>query len=388
MSLTNCLASSVGTGMQAAILEGLYNGTGQPFLSCKSGNCTWSDLTTLGVCGGCDDISDQINVRCPGRTVENGGQYECDYAMPLNFTLTTWDEMLGGSGLTSQTLWDSTAASPTQSQIPFLALISVFEAVQLSANSTVEGLPPPKGSRCSFVFCTKTYSEVSMTNGVATMSISQEDALVVNQYSNSSQCPTCDKEYFFEMILNSSVQDAGTQSKYSVNVADFVNIGAYLDEMFSSGWNFLEQSTRNSTYPPTAPDVGRELANTQDLNQTTRAIAESMTESIRTSPNSTAQIGKAYIEKTFIQIRWGWLAFPIVLMVLTLFLLITVIVQPHRQDVTVWKSSSLAVLFHKSDGWDTTNNRASNILELDRMAKRMKGRLFDGGDHPAFIKED
>jgi len=382
--------------MQAAILEGLYNGTGQPLLSCPTGNCTWTDLTTLGVCGSCEDITPQIKRNCPGRTLENNGQYECDYALPLNQTLKGYIHSYGGSGIFSQTRWNSSAAdlgilgSDTPPGSP--ALLEVFEAIQLQASET-DGLPPPKGSRCTLFFCKKTYAEANVTNGIPSMSVPEEDGLLLDHSSNRSICPTCGIEIFQDMIRNSSATGGTNQSKFSVNIADYANIQAYLQEMFSTGWDDIGGSTRalsNDGTPvtPTAPDVGRELANAQDLNQTIGAIADSMTEYIRTSPNSTSQVGKSYIEKTFIEVRWGWLAFPIAFIFLTLILLVAVIVETQRRGAVAWKSSALAMLFYKLDGWEIPERGIVNTQELDRIASQMRGRLLDGGDHPAFIKED
>ena len=381
--------------MQAAILKGLYNDSPQPFLSCPTGNCTWTDLTTLGICGSCDDITDQIQTNCPGRTVENNGQYECDYTMPLNLTLSGWINTVGASGIDTQTRWNSSAtgldilytAPPPSTP----ALLTVFEAIQLpEKKSETDGLPPPKGSRCTFVFCAKTYAQINVTKGIPSVSVPTEDILMLGGSSNGPCGPHCGPEFFEDMIPNSSVSSGGNQSNFRVNVADYANIQAYLQELFSSGWNDIGGSTRPISAPPvaTAPDVGRELAFAQDLNQTIRAIAESMTEAIRTGPNSTSQAGQSYIEKTFIEIRWGWLAYPIVLMFLTLILLVVVIVETHRRGAIAWKSSSLAVLFHKLDGWEMPERGFGNNQELDRLAEGMRGRLFDAGDHPAFTKAD
>ena len=383
--------------MQAAILEGLYNGTGQPLISCPTGNCTWTDLTTLGVCGMCEDITSQVETKCPGRTIENNGQYECDYAMPLNVSLKGYIYTLGGSGISSQTTWNSSGADyailkadPTP-KTP--AILQMFEAIQLPLPGLLgDDIPPPKASRCSFALCAKTYAQVNVTNGIPRSSVPTEDLLLLDNVSNRSSCPTCDVEIFQNMVRNSSTSDGSDQAKFSINVADYQNIQSYLQEMFSTGWDSIGGSTRatsnDSAMTPTAPDVGRELASASDLNATIRAIAESMTESIRTSPNSTSQPGQSYNEKTFIEVQWGWLAFPIALMLLTLILLVAVIVETQRRGAVTWKSSGLALLFHELDGWNLPGSHTTNSQLLDRTAGKMRGRLSDGRDRLAFVKED
>lgn len=87
--------------MQAAILEGLYNGTSQIFVSCPTGNCTWTELTTLGIWATCGN---QTETQSPGRTEDNNRQYECNYSIPdYNIPLTGWIHSFGGSGILSGT---------------------------------------------------------------------------------------------------------------------------------------------------------------------------------------------------------------------------------------------------------------------------------------------
>lgn len=97
-------ANAVCTGMQAAILEGLYNGTRQPFVSCPTGNCTWTEFTTLGVWATCGDVGNQTETQYPGRTEDNNRKYECNYSIPdYNVPLTGWIYSFGGSGILSGT---------------------------------------------------------------------------------------------------------------------------------------------------------------------------------------------------------------------------------------------------------------------------------------------
>ena len=378
--------------MQAAILTGLYNGAGQPLLSCPTGNCTWTGVTTLGVCSECEDITDQIETKCPGRTIENNGQYECDYLMPQDLILSGWIHSYGGSGIFSQTRWNSSAADLDIMESNLSrgdpALLTVFEAIELSQRKGDE-LPSPKGSRCTFAFCTKTYPEVHVTNGISDMSAPEEDILLLDQVSNRTCGPSCGPEFFWDMVANTSVHDARDHSKYSVNLADYANIQNYMQELFSIGWDDVSSSTRvpKLTHPIT-PDVGRELANANDVKQMIQAVAESMTEYIRTGPNSTSQTGQSFINKTFIEIHWGWLAYPIGLMVFTLVLLVTVIVKTRINNTIAWKSSSLALLFHKLEGWEMPEHGISSSQELNRMANKMRVKLAEGENQPAFSKMD
>lgn len=132
---------------------------------------------------------------------------------------------------------------------------------------------------------------------------------MIYDYYNSLCVPSCGPETFVKMVPNASIS-ANTSSLpeyvFAINLMDYANIQAYLREMFSTGWDHLLGSTRynydddhidGSVSVPTAPDVGRELAKAASLSQTIRAITDSMTESIRTNPNSTAQPGLSYVNQ-------------------------------------------------------------------------------------------
>lgn len=393
--------------MQGAILAGLYNGSNQLSLSCPTGNCTWTGLTTLGLCSGCDDISHEIKTDCPGRTEKNNGQYQCDYAMPLNLTLNGWFYSYGGSGIYSQTRWNSSTApldilnSDPDTQAP--AVLSMFEAVQLPEGSLIHILPPPTGFRCTILFCTKKYHEINVTNGIPTVSKPEEEALMLSHVSKADCGPQCGPEVFMNMIPNSSITANTTrnpENNFTINIADYANIQAYLSELFSTGWYELGSSipstTKNEgTVARTAPDIGRELANTANLSQTIRAITDSMTESIRTNPNSTAQPGLAYVERPVIRIRWGWLAYPLTLMFITLVILAIVIMQTQQRRMVPWKSSALVLLFYGLEGWgEEVRSRVENQRDLEEVAGRMEGKLVgseweavgEAGERLAFVK--
>lgn len=368
--------------MLAAFLRGLYSGVAQPMFSCPSGNCTWTDLTTLGICGECEDITNQIEIKCSGwYTPRNSSDYYlCRYRMPSNQTLDGWLM----SPAPAHTMWNSSAVQMDMSS-SVDATFAQIEAIQLSdvitAADGTQVLPSPKASRCTFAFCSKTYAQINVTNGVLSISTPQESILMLGNRSNESCLPSkCTTPLYQNMISQSLVSHNYTRSIYSINYADRESITVFLTNMFDTGWGDLGLSD--------VTQYGRPLAYSQDLNQTVKSIAASMTEVIRTGPNSTTEVGVSYVERTFIVIRWGYLAYPIALVLLTMVVLVAVIIETRRQGVIAWKNSALALVFHELKGWDIPAPKIMNVQELDRMAVRMKGILVDGGDISAFTKKD
>ncbi|KAL8790578.1 MAG: hypothetical protein Q9195_006258 [Heterodermia aff. obscurata] len=299
------------------------------------------------------------------------------YTMPSNQTLDGWLM----SPAPAHTMWNSSAAHIDLSS-SMNATFAQIEAIQLSdvitAADGTQMLPSPKASKCSFAFCTKTYKQIDVTNGVLGMPTPEESILMLGSRSNESCLPsTCTTPFYQTMVSQSPL---GNRSNYSINYADREYITDFLMNMFNTGWGDLGLSD--------VTQYGRPLAYSQDLNQTIKSIAASMTEVIRTGPNSTTEVGVSYVERTFIVIRWSYLAYPIALVLLTSVVLIAVIIETTRHGVIAWKNSALALVFHELKGWEMPAPKITNVQELDRLAVSMKGILVDGGGISAFTKKD
>ncbi|KAL8781441.1 MAG: hypothetical protein Q9213_005992 [Squamulea squamosa] len=280
-------------------------------------------------------------------------------------------------------MWNSSAVQIDTSSSTD-ATLALVEAIQLSDVMTAADgtrvLPSPKGTRCTFALCTKTYTQIDVTNGVLNMSATEENILTLGTLSNESCDPSkCTTQLYQNLLSQSPVgDDDDAQSNYSINYADREYIATFITNMFDTGWGDLGLSD--------ITQYGRPLAYSRDLNQTIKSIAASMTEVIRTGPNSTTKVGVSYVEKTFIEIRWGYLAYPIALVLLTMVMLIAVIRETRRHDAIAWKNSALALLFYELKGWEVPAQNVTNVQELDRMAASMKGSLDDGRNILAFTK--
>ena len=369
--------------MEAAIFREMYGGTRQPISSCPSGNCTWTNITTLGACSECQDITDQIETNCTG-------PFYCEYLMPGNLTLIGSNDDLTGTHVTKSnkagmTRWNSSAsimdigAGPLSTPISGTRAVLVsFESVQLLAS-----LDAPKGSRCTFTFCIKNYAEIKLTDGVFGSSTPRETSLLLDYWA----------DVFQYMYSSSPDSDGSTPSiYYRVRQKDYLQIQIYLHDMFSTGWTEYGRSTlynhvfKDAT--PTAPNIGRQLATGKNLSQTVQSITDCMTEVIRTNPASTTHAGISYVERTFIKIRWGYLVYPIALVLLALVVLVAVIKETRRQGAIAWKSSALALLFHELRGWGLPKRTVRDVKDLDTVAGRMRGRLSKRGHISAFTKGD
>jgi hypothetical protein len=80
----------------------------------------------------------------------------------------------------------------------------------------------------------------------------------------------------------------------------------------------------------------------------------------------------------YVAIRWGWLAYPAVLLALTQIFFILVVAQSAINHTAVWKSSPLALLFHGLSGLYVQQEQrydAMDLREMDETAKVIKVKL-------------
>jgi hypothetical protein len=85
-------ANTVDTDMKANIWAGLFatdpfGDWSIPNYYCTSGNCTWSEHSSLGICSKCADISSKLNKTCNAHASDLNNATGCDVALPNGFNL-------------------------------------------------------------------------------------------------------------------------------------------------------------------------------------------------------------------------------------------------------------------------------------------------------------
>lgn len=67
--------------------------------------------------------------------------------------------------------------------------------------------------------------------------------------------------------------------------------------------------------------------------------------------NAITITGTAYVEETYIHVRWEWLILPLIETLLTAGLLLTAIIVDRRSGYLLLKASSLGLFFHGIGEW-------------------------------------
>lgn len=130
------------------------------------------------------------------------------------------------------------------------------------------------------------------------------------------------------------------------------------------------------------------ISNGKNVSTLLSNVVSSMTNRIRTGPNTTSIQGAAYYPEVFVVVRWQWCILPVVLVVLSLLLFaLTVWVSRRSERLPLWKSSALAFLFHGLEGWPEQELSVLEKSQMQSVAGHMKARIAknDQGD-TKFIK--
>jgi hypothetical protein len=119
------------------------------------------------------------------------------------------------------------------------------------------------------------------------------------------------------------------------------------------------------------------------INETWRNVSDSITTYMRQNGDvnfSAPATGQAFRYQTCVHIRWAFLAYPAVLVLLAIIFFISMVFETRRGQTSRhdWKSSPLALLFHGLDREALKREELSELVrvnEMERIAVRTPVRL-------------
>ena len=410
--------------MQKALYGSLFNGATSMTASCSSGNCTWDAFTTLGVCNQCQDVSHLIK-----RITMPNPAYDPDLSDPTikqtsryqtpNGLHVTLPDYVDGLGDYFPAIINSNGMALLMN-IPSIPW-TIMNASIMSNSAAFE---------CSVFWCLKSYQS-SMTQGsLSEISMSTTDNPTTydlyNGTEDANDCasdprlisyglpttPSIGQPVYVYAPNTSLADECVTHLSNSAGVFRFSEsahraLQGFLQALFTGNltWRGLDSFEPSSAVMQSVTTYGQSSMNIFSNNgavvrQASRAFAgnitlgnipeminnltESMTICMRqaaTEPNSTLS-GTVFETQAVVQIRWKWLALPILLLVGTTSFLGTCIRASKQRQTRPWKSSSTALLFHGLDrGYLDRVVVAEKRTEMDSVAKAIKVQLVetDGG---------
>jgi Protein of unknown function (DUF3176) len=409
---TGALSESLDIGMQAAIYEGVFASFSNITPTCPTGNCTFPEYRTLGMCSSCEDISNLVNNSCGVLSADNdyGGNPACNFTLPggLNLTIPTL-----GYAMMMSSVSTSPASMILSEIISFTRVLDYdkFKLVNISNDGTNDGGPSNiMALGCSLSPCVRTYkSEVTQekdtdvlqdvhamdqigrgTKPYPTYMGTPMPCLINGVYHNASE--------FTQQNLTNKNEISGllphNQTVYLPDDCVFtynntMGISQYLAP-FLDGYVLAANGVQGSDPDWMAQLYNDGNASLKTVNSTWSNLADSMTTQIRKNgdkSNSKPTTGVVQRTETCVSVEWAWLSLPLALLSFTfLFLFATIWQSSRHTSRKLWKASPLALLFHGMDNDLREKHRlVDQVDEMDKTASDMVVQISHGEGGLRFV---
>jgi hypothetical protein len=345
---------------------------------CPTANCTFSQpYGTIAVCSKCVDVTEDIQITTAANSTLNS---PFTYTLPNGLSIENYNNLWN---VTSSTLTNNTRFSSFKQP---LSIITVL----MTSGLVVEDLPiihDPWAASCMLYVCVNYYN-ASITNGILTETrlASFHNASAEIQTSPTGQYELTPKPCLHDEIYGNSTNVSSTylpmrynatvpKSKctFSVHPRLFRSLGAWISgTLFSTGDTY--ERHRDSSYA--FYNNGKSSVDHATLVMSN--LAQSVTSTMRTyGETGDPALGVAFHEEIFLKVRWEWITLPVILVALTIIFFAATVWQSGSGD-NVYKSSALAVLYHRLDrDWDDGG------VGLKAVENRARGRtvmLADSGE--------
>lgn len=387
--------------IKAAIANAIYN-TDIPDLPayCPTGNCTWPRIPSLGMCGGCTNVTDALNKTCHA----GGAGYQgCNYTLPSGTFFTySWMDGSGPSRGGFEDFFVSSAtngrvynSSDPSASIPIsisenggggggLSTVPVytthFEAIyqQSSGNTRSNSIGTISATECALWFCVQVY-DISTTLGKQTRNVSATWTTVLYPRGREDW----DSLPFANIPADFNIVPANTT--YSLSYLQLQSI----TDSFSWNQN-INQTIDSMNEEASNLIVSSDLATSMwegsgNWTQWINALSRSLTNAICTTwpvPNSTDSkyyAGQVSSTQSYVHVRWAWLAFPAAMLLSSLVFLLSSMWQTHRSNTHAWKDSALVLLSVALDP-DILGNAHAYLNQPGELARQI-------GDEKVFLEK-
>ena len=390
---------------KSAAYNGLF-GSGNNAVTpyCPSGNCTWAPYQTLAVCSQCVDVTDVIEYTLSDRRVQScnfgDDNWSCLWSLPNGLALND-STILNASGT-----------------LPPMMLDNVGQSLVNFSMLGYDEKNNPMATECSLYWCVNTYTAI-VDNTIFTERLSS------SWYNATSTLPLANipsQDNLYNLkdtgfgaleLYNITPPTGGGKAEKNVNlsiaemeyesleivwledylVCNTLGILAWLGPLLSGNVTddfgrstdvmdlfyagFAGSSAFLSLITPVTISVIQDIFD---------RLAQSLTTWIRTSQNSTFDLGMGealgvtLASETIVKVRWAWLALPCVLLAGTTIFLGFIISGTAKNKQGIWKSSSLALLFHgREEGSEEISKDLGHVVGMETTAEKTWVRLVDQG---------
>ncbi|PQE31724.1 acid phosphatase protein [Rutstroemia sp. NJR-2017a WRK4] len=385
--------------MQSAMLYGLAQTqesiTQQIAVHCPGNHCKWAPYDSLAVCNSCTDLTGVLkNVtkgyidEAPYTPQENDfGRY----SYPITGAVTKYS-LSNGVWMDYSMNLISFGTTKRSRTVTFLDDHSMIWSLTI-INRTTDGSNLFSAMECGLRYCVNTYSSEyvngTLQEAASTIPPTLQSNISLEFWDNIiGFCESGFEDYNASSSSISSHSlcprdDLQFMNKYNLSFWAVDGMAQSLEDLFSTNATSYAtgsvQSDGNGFFY--SPASMQSIYNSPDLNQTFAGLAMSMTNAMRVGDdNGTVAYGTVGI--TVYKITGAWIALPLTCILGGGIFLILTIIYTRRQQVPIWKSSSLAILkFGLQNGYVLDSEPL--ISGMEEKAKRtqvashlMRGRKY------------
>lgn len=380
---------------------------------CSSGNCTWEEFSSAGICSRCYDMTDSAVVDCSQPGLNSSLNMTCQVKIPdgaaYRFSVTT--PSFGDSGLFNfklpysilWTVYDNGNAGQNASLAPNVTFGEMRSPIAAYGYAKVNFSAPPHPSLvrsnavsiekltvCGLEDCLRNYN-VSMSNGKA--SIQTGDPEFGKRYNKRRHNLTNPRIYFiFEPKSDDFTSCWIPDNKSKAGFAYCVPWFNSSLSLIPGGYSFLPASDSQfySYFNGLSPDLGIEhdylplRIDNIGFEKIMSSVAASLTK-LQLERTTGTFTGTAQSSDVFVKVKWEWLVLPGCLVLAgSLFFIATMAVN-QKAKMPLWKSSVLAYLYHGLEKQE--EDRLVTAISMQVKAENSKFQLMDSdGDERLILR--
>lgn len=316
------LAKTAPLTVKAATYSGLLskNSPTDPNVMCPSGDCTWSDYSSLAVCAACQNVTDFLQINCTE---------SCEASLP------------GGAVLSK----NSTVLSTNVNFTPIIYTNFSNQAHTLGGFQGIAAFDNLSPSRAS---------DISATECMLYMCVHKFHSTVYNGTYSEDVLKTWPDIYNKTEDIRSET-DSGdpyeryyniSGTKYGINGWTFTALVDHLQGDLLQG----SIITRNGEYDFSS-DVMQAIWGFGSFADPINRLAASMTKVVRDGGNQSEAFieGRVWQPEVYISVHWRWLILPLSLYFLTIVQFVVTVLRTRRSRTGIWRSSALTLAFHGLD---------------------------------------
>ncbi|KAK7569905.1 hypothetical protein IWX50DRAFT_2844 [Phyllosticta citricarpa] len=369
------------SNLAKALETGIFGQSPFQTLTCPTANCTWTNLTTMGLCSSCENVTLTTKQDCYYEEYENTTEkfvYHtvCNYETPQGVMLDGYDKHLPDEGYTPGQHVATLLNMLSSTQVTSMNMSVVKNPVQLQADP---GLYNKKLEvfQCKLAFCARTFPRITSTNGEIQTEKSADQDLTF--------------EYHEDATLHAQGPKGNSDSEaYFFRRSEAWGLIAAFGGMFAQRFDQQSWIRNNGTYQPL--DYRDYMYAAADIPKLFDDLALAITDFFRTVDPIDVP-GQSFQNVTFVQVHWPWFIGPLLIELGAALLLASCIVVSARQKrvagTQIWKDSVFPFLFNGIDrgaleglgeGSGCGNGNGDSASQMERRAARVRVRLQREGE--------